>query len=153
MCLLFAKSGIELLLLTLGGDNQFWRWQSWMLLFGLGAFALLQLWYLHKSLILADPTLVCPLSFCLYNVSCIFNSLVYYNQFSALSTGHLLLVLLGTTVLLGGVWSVSVKAGDRQGIDIGTFHEGEEAAEMSIIDEEAETRPPLVRPSHSLPTR
>jgi hypothetical protein len=30
------------------------------LLVGLGIFALLQLWYLHKALILADPTLVCP---------------------------------------------------------------------------------------------
>ena len=34
--------------------NQFW--QSWMLLFALGVFALLQLWYLHKGLVLADPT-------------------------------------------------------------------------------------------------
>ena len=60
MCLLFAKSGVELLLLTIGGDNQFWRWQAWLLILGLGAFALLQLWYLHKALILEDPTLVCP---------------------------------------------------------------------------------------------
>jgi magnesium transporter len=60
MCLLFAKSGVELLVLTLRGQNQFWRWQAWMLVLGLVAFALLQLWYLHKALILADPTLVCP---------------------------------------------------------------------------------------------
>lgn len=60
MCLLFAKSGVELLLLTLKGMNQFWRWQAWMLVLGLIVFALLQLWYLHKALILADPTLVCP---------------------------------------------------------------------------------------------
>lgn len=60
MCLLFAKSGVELLLLTLRGQNQFWRWQAWVLVLGLCVFALLQLWYLHKALILADPTLVCP---------------------------------------------------------------------------------------------
>lgn len=60
MCLLFAKSGVELLLLTVQGDNQFWRWESWVLVLGLVVFALLQLWYLHKGLILADPTLVCP---------------------------------------------------------------------------------------------
>ncbi|KAF7969038.1 hypothetical protein HWV62_28429 [Athelia sp. TMB] len=60
MCLLFAKSGVELLLLTIKGHNQFWRWESWMLLLALVVFALLQLWYLHKALILADPTLVCP---------------------------------------------------------------------------------------------
>jgi hypothetical protein len=154
MCLLFAKSGIELLLLTINGQNQFWRWESWMLLLGLGAFALLQLWYLHKSLILADPTLVCPLAFCFYNVSCILNSLVYYNQFALLPTTHLLLVLLGTIVLLGGVWSVSIKTGDRPGIDFGTYHEGEETAEMALIDGvDEEEHPPLVRASHSLPPR
>jgi drug/metabolite transporter (DMT)-like permease len=60
MCLLFAKSGVELLLLTFQGKNQFWRWEAWLLLLALVVFALLQLWYLHKALILADPTLVCP---------------------------------------------------------------------------------------------
>jgi len=60
MCLLFAKSGVELLLLTVRGMNQFLRWEPWMLVVGLIVFALLQLWYLHKALVLADPTLVCP---------------------------------------------------------------------------------------------
>jgi magnesium transporter len=60
MCLIFAKSGVELLMLTIGGHNQFGRWETWVLLIGLGVFALLQLWYLHKSLVLANPTLVCP---------------------------------------------------------------------------------------------
>lgn len=60
MCLLFAKSGVELLMLTIAGDNQFWRWQAWILLLSLGICALLQLWYMHKSLVLADPTVVCP---------------------------------------------------------------------------------------------
>jgi len=60
LCLVFAKSGVELLLLTWRGHNQFWRWQTWALVLGLGALALLQLWYMHKALTLADPTLVCP---------------------------------------------------------------------------------------------
>ncbi len=60
MCLVFAKSGVELLLVSINGNNQFWQWQAWMLIFGLVAFALLQLWYLHKALKLADPTIVCP---------------------------------------------------------------------------------------------
>jgi magnesium transporter len=63
MCLLLAKSGVELLVLTLAGKNQFWRWQSWVLVLGLGVCALLQLWYMHKSLVLADPTLVCPCAY------------------------------------------------------------------------------------------
>ena len=67
MCLLFAKSGVELLLLTLRGQNQFWRWQAWVLVLSLVVFALLQLLYLHKALILADPTLVCPCEWQFYH--------------------------------------------------------------------------------------
>ncbi|KAG6898102.1 hypothetical protein C0992_005429 [Termitomyces sp. T32_za158] len=102
MCLLFAKSGVELLLLTLQGQNQFWRWQSWILVLGLVVFALLQLWYLHKALILADPTL-----------------------FSLISSLHLGLVALGTTILLGGVWIVSVQSGVKEQ-DIETWSESDE---------------------------
>ncbi|KAF8321315.1 hypothetical protein DL93DRAFT_2093944 [Clavulina sp. PMI_390] len=60
MCLIFAKSAVELLLVTAQGKNQFWRFESWLLLISLGVFALAQLWYLQKSLTLGDPTLVCP---------------------------------------------------------------------------------------------
>ncbi|THH21551.1 hypothetical protein EW146_g15 [Bondarzewia mesenterica] len=133
MCLLFAKSGVELLLLTIGGDNQFWRWQAWMLLLGLVAFALLQLWYLHKALILADPTIVCPLAFCFYNLSSIVNGLVYFDQISLLPTSHLLLVITGIVILLGGVWVVSFHAGP--GVDVGTWNEDEEEQDETVVVE------------------
>ncbi|KAG6900134.1 hypothetical protein C0993_002479 [Termitomyces sp. T159_Od127] len=136
MCLLFAKSGVELLLLTLRGQNQFWRWQAWVLIIGLVVFALLQLWYLHKALILADPTLVCPSAFCFYNVSSIVNGLVYFNQFSLISSLHLCLVALGTTILLGGVWIVSVQSGVKEQ-DIKTWSESDESDvdETSTVNE------------------
>ncbi|KAH9849743.1 hypothetical protein C2E23DRAFT_861719 [Lenzites betulinus] len=138
MCLLFAKSGVELLLLTIGGNNQFWRWQAWVLVVGLIIFALLQLWYMHKSLVLADPTLVCPLAFCFYNLSSIVNGLVYFDQFSALSTLHILLVLLGIAVLLSGVWIISFPPGGGRGVDIGTWNEGESATEMALTGEDSD---------------
>jgi hypothetical protein len=93
MCLLFAKSGVELLLLTIRGMNQFWRWESWVLALGLAIFALLQLWYLHKALILADPTLVCPCGCHGFLVNAFINAgfsgilflqLVFYHQRSSL---------------------------------------------------------------------
>ncbi|KAI0756973.1 hypothetical protein C8Q80DRAFT_1131425 [Daedaleopsis nitida] len=138
MCLLFAKSGVELLLLTLGGKNQFWRWQAWVLVLSLVIFALLQLWYMHKSLVLADPTLVCPLAFCFYNLSSIVNGLVYFDQFSLLSTTHLLLVLLGIAVLLAGVWVVSFPPEGGRGVDIGTWTEGEPPTELTSAGEESD---------------
>ena len=112
-CLLLAKSGVELLMLTFSGHNQFGRWQSWILIGVLLAAALLQLWYLNKALKLADPTLVCPLAFCFYNTSSIALGLVYFDQIGALAWYDLVLVALGTSVLLGGVWTVSLHGNDE----------------------------------------
>ncbi|EJD47744.1 hypothetical protein AURDEDRAFT_183890 [Auricularia subglabra TFB-10046 SS5] len=131
MCIIFAKAGVELLLLTIGGKNQFWRWESWVLVVGLVVVALLQLWYLHKSLILADPTLVCPLAFCFYNISSIVNGLIYFDQFSLLSPAHLALVIVGMVVLLSGVGALSAR---EHGIELGTWREGGEALDASIVD-------------------
>ncbi|KAJ7071035.1 hypothetical protein C8F01DRAFT_1315218 [Mycena amicta] len=158
MCLLFAKSGVELLLLTIGGDNQFWRWEAWLLLLGLVAFALLQLWYLHKALIFADPTLVCPSAFCFYNLSSIVNGLVYFNQFSLIPPLHLGLVTLGIFVLLGGVWVVSIQSGGPPSDSDGWSDEDDSSASdaqsvvvrVELADEEGEIeRPPLSRTSRS----
>ncbi|KAF8640532.1 hypothetical protein AX17_000194 [Amanita inopinata Kibby_2008] len=131
MCLLFAKSGVELLVLTIRGNNQFWRWQAWVLVLGLVMFALLQLWYLHKALVLAGPTLVCPSAFCFYNLSSIVNGLVYFDQFSLIPRPHLFLVILGIIVLLGGVWIVSIQSeGGQEDVwadDNGRLESDEEA--------------------------
>ncbi|TCD71539.1 hypothetical protein EIP91_008920 [Steccherinum ochraceum] len=134
MCLLFAKSGVELLVLTIAGDNQFWRWQAWVLVVGLVICALLQLWYMHKGLVLANPTLICPLAFCFYNLSSIINGLVYFDQFSLLSTVHLCLVLVGMVILLAGVWIVSLPPSGGYGVDITRWDEQHAAARG---DEEA----------------
>ncbi|PWN46785.1 hypothetical protein IE53DRAFT_372024, partial [Violaceomyces palustris] len=112
-CLLLAKSGVELLMLTFAGSNQFKRWQSWMLVVIMLAAALLQLWYLNKALKLADPTLVCPLAFCFYNTSSIALGLVYFNQLGSLAWYDIILVVLGTAVLLTGVWVVSLHGEDE----------------------------------------
>ncbi|KAI0001613.1 hypothetical protein BJV77DRAFT_968851 [Russula vinacea] len=130
MCLIFAKSGVELLLISIHGNNQFWKWQAWMLVLGLVGFALIQLWYLHKALKLADPTIVCPLAFCFYNLSSIVNGLVYFDQVSLLPTSHLLLVTVGIIVLLGGVWAVSLQA-----VIVDTWSGGEDADEEGAVDE------------------
>ncbi|KAF7327922.1 hypothetical protein MKEN_00372200 [Mycena kentingensis (nom. inval.)] len=151
MCLLFAKSGVELLLLTIGGDNQFWRWEAWVLLLGLVAFALMQLWYLHKALIFADPTIVCPSAFCFYNVSSIVNGLVYFNQFSLIPPLHLGLVSLGIAVLLGGVWVVSIQTTPEDSwSDEDSAGSESETQSVTRVDEEREIeRPVLSRSSRS----
>ncbi|KAH9982901.1 hypothetical protein BGW80DRAFT_1471555 [Lactifluus volemus] len=134
MSLIFAKSGVELLLISIKGDNQFWKWQAWMLVLGLVGFALLQLWYLHKALKHADPTIVCPLAFCFYNLSSIVNGLVYYDQVSLLPASHILLVTVGIFILLGGVWAVSFQA-----VNVGTWTGGDDVdvdVDVDDIDDE-----------------
>ncbi|GJE86128.1 magnesium transporter NIPA-like protein [Phanerochaete sordida] len=141
MCLLLAKSGVELLVLTIAGKNQFLRWQTWALVLGLGICALLQLWYMHKSLVLADPTLVCPLAFCFYNLSSIVNGLIYFDQFSVLSTAHLLLVMLGIVILLAGVWIVSFPPGGSHRIDLSHWDESESEDDEEFVRYEDEPLP------------
>lgn len=110
VCLLLAKSGVELLVLTFAGhSNQFNRVGSWALLAVMILAALAQLWYLNKALRMADPTLVCPLAFCFYNTSSIALGLVYFDQVSSISPASLTLVIVGIVVLLAGVFIVSMK--------------------------------------------
>ncbi|SPO35870.1 uncharacterized protein PSFLO_01341 [Pseudozyma flocculosa] len=124
-CLLLAKSGVELLMLSFSGHNQFVRWQSWMLIAVLLGAALLQLWYLNKALKLVDPTLVCPLAFCFYNTSSIALGLVYFDQLGALAWYDILAVVVGISVLLAGVWIVSL-----HGSSEGDGHDTEETVSL-----------------------
>lgn len=61
------------------------------------------MYYLNKGLRLCDTVLLVPLSFCAYNVSCLFNGLVYYDQWGRLFWWQILLVLFGISQVLVGV--------------------------------------------------
>ncbi|KAL4070941.1 hypothetical protein J3A83DRAFT_3314674 [Scleroderma citrinum] len=142
LCLIFAKSGVELLLLTLGGSNQFYRWEAWMLVGGLIVFALGQLWYLNKGLRLADPAFVCPSAFCFYNFSSILNGLVYFDQIRELPGLNIGLVIVGMVILLGGVWSISAEAGVEQVWSDEAEEDSGVEEVASSVDSEA-VQPPL----------
>jgi len=68
-------------------------------------------------------------AFCFYNLSSIVNGLVYYDQVALLPTSHLLLVISGIAILLGGVWVVSFQAGP--GVDVGTWDDPGDAEEVA----------------------
>ncbi|KAF2791420.1 hypothetical protein K505DRAFT_326874 [Melanomma pulvis-pyrius CBS 109.77] len=106
--LLIAKSAVELLVRTIvDRHNEFNRWQSWMILLGLVAFALTQLYYMHCGLKLCSTSVLYPLVFCVYNIIAIIDGLIYFHQSSRLSNLHAGLITLGTLILLGGVVSLS----------------------------------------------
>lgn len=91
--LLVAKTAVELLVRTVVDRvNQFNRWQSWMVLLGLIALALSQLYYLHRGLELCSTSILYPFVFCVYNVVAILDGLIYFKQTSRLSFLHALLV-------------------------------------------------------------
>jgi len=60
-------------------------------------------------------------AFCFYNLSSIFNGLVYFDQFSVLSNKQLVLVLVGIVILLAGVGIVSFPPTGGYSIDIGAW--------------------------------
>ncbi|BGP52957.1 hypothetical protein JCM8202_004039 [Rhodotorula sphaerocarpa] len=121
LCLLFTKTGMDLVIQTLvNRNNQFGHLEAWALLIVLLVCELAQLSYLNRALRLVGPTLVCPTAFCFYNATSILSGLIYYRQLDALKPLQGALVALGSAVLLGGVWIVSVKpaqAPDVQGED------------------------------------
>ncbi|KAL2056430.1 hypothetical protein ABVK25_003453 [Lepraria finkii] len=106
--LLVAKSAVELLVRTIvDRHNEFNRWQSWMILLGLLALALTQLYYLHRGLKLCSTSILYPFVFCVYNINAILDGLIYFDQSSRLSLLHALLIALGTLILLLGVLALS----------------------------------------------
>ena len=106
--LLIAKSAVELLVRTIiDRHNQFNRWESWMILFGLVTFALTQLYYMHRGLKLCSTSVLYPLIFCVYNVIAIIDGLIYFHQSARLSNLHAGLLALGTAILLAGVVCLS----------------------------------------------
>ena len=93
--LLVAKSAVELLVRTIiDKDNQFNRWQSWIILLGLLALALSQLYYLHRGLKLCSTSILYPFVFCVYNIIAILDGLIYFDQTDRLTSLHAALVSL-----------------------------------------------------------
>ncbi|KAI7869791.1 hypothetical protein BDF14DRAFT_1741711 [Spinellus fusiger] len=106
--MLFAKSGMELLILSVFyGDNQFIYPMTWLIVLVLVFTAIVQLYYLNKGVQLCDTIILVPLNFCAFNVSCLFNSLVYYNQWDRLFWWQVVAVLVGIVILICGVVAIS----------------------------------------------
>ena len=60
---------------------------------------------------MCDTVILIPLSFCAFNVSCLFNGLVYYNQWDRLRWWQLLCVMLGVVITICGVICLSWRRG------------------------------------------
>lgn len=59
---------------------------------------------------MCDTVIMIPLSSCTFNVSCLFNGLVYYDQWDRLRWWQLLFVMLGVAITICGVLLISWKS-------------------------------------------
>ncbi|MCJ1436632.1 hypothetical protein MMC27_006012 [Xylographa pallens] len=165
--LLVAKSAVELLVRTIvDRKNQFNRWQSWVILLGLGTLALTQLYYLHRGLKLCSTSILYPFVFCVYNIIAILDGLIYFHQTSRLSLLSSLLIALGTVILLAGVLALSWRLNSDHASQISVpqtpltpgmgFHadsnQEEEGASIPAPDEESQLLPSRLR-SQSQPAK
>ncbi|CAD6586004.1 MAG: hypothetical protein ASARMPREDX12_002173 [Alectoria sarmentosa] len=137
--LLVAKSAVELLVRTIvDRHNEFNRWQSWMILLGLLALALTQLYYLHRGLRLCSTSILYPFVFCVYNIIAILDGLIYFDQSSRLSVFHALLIALGTVILLVGVLALSWRLNNdptiRSSVSQNTLTPG-----MGFVDDDSDS--------------
>lgn len=57
MSLVISKSAVELVILTSQGDNQFWRWEAWVLVIGLFVSFILQVSNLLQTTLVLPKTL------------------------------------------------------------------------------------------------
>ncbi|KAF1809154.1 hypothetical protein P152DRAFT_423441 [Eremomyces bilateralis CBS 781.70] len=115
--LLIAKSAVELFVRSISDrNNQFNRWQSWIILLGLLGFALLQLYCLHLGLRIVSTSVLYPFVFCIYNIVSILNGLIYFHQASRLPSLDAGLIALGTAILLSGVLALSWRLEDEHGL-------------------------------------
>lgn len=118
--LLVAKSAVELLVRTIvDRHNQFNRWQSWIILLGLVALALTQLYFLHRGLKLTSTSVLYPFVFCIYNIIAILDGLIYFRQASRLPVRDAILIAVGTVILLGGVAALSWRLEDKDPVAAG----------------------------------
>ncbi|KAI8390833.1 uncharacterized protein BYT42DRAFT_591670 [Radiomyces spectabilis] len=110
--MLFAKSGFELFILTIVFNmDQLHYPLTWVLVSMVIVTAILQLYYLNKGLRLCDTVILVPLSSCAFNVSCLFNGLVYYDQWSRLRWEQIIMVTLGVSLIICGVLILSWRGG------------------------------------------
>lgn len=106
--LLFAKSGVELLLRAITSDlGDLQRWQSWAIVASFLTLAVTQLMFLNKGLRLCSTSILYPLVFCVYNIITIVNGLVYFQQLERLSSVQIVLVVLGALLVFAGVVALS----------------------------------------------
>lgn len=107
--LLMAKSAVEILVRAFvdGKTQDLHHYQSWLIVLAFLGFAVSQLFFMNRGLRLCSTAVLYPLVFCVFNVTSILNSLIYFQQTADMSVLQALMVALGTIFILLGVLLLS----------------------------------------------
>lgn len=107
--LLMAKSAVEILVRCFvdGKTSDLYHYQSYLIVFAFLFFAISQLFFMNRGLRLCSTAVLYPLVFCVYNVTSILNSLIYFQQTQNMSLAQAIMVALGTLCILLGVLGLS----------------------------------------------
>ncbi|KAI7907089.1 uncharacterized protein BX663DRAFT_548171 [Cokeromyces recurvatus] len=135
--MLFAKSGIELIIITIHGENQLQYSLTWFLLVMMILTGAMQLYYLNKGLKLCDNMILIPVSFCSFNLSCLLNGLVYYGQWSLFGWYQLLNVILSVCFTILGVILLSLQQ-KKKDTKVGMTTTNKNAENHLLIDDHYE---------------
>lgn len=150
--LLIAKSAVELLVRSIVyGSNQFNRWQSWAIVFGLISLASVQLYFMHCGLKLCSTSVLYPFVFCVYNVIAILDGLIYFRQTSKLPASHALFITLGTAILLGGVLCLSWRLDEHENTMASTTTTSTTAVAPTVLRARDEECPRTPEPDERQP--
>ncbi|KAJ1914208.1 hypothetical protein H4219_004891 [Mycoemilia scoparia] len=105
--LIFAKSGVELLVITIEGQNQFTKPIAWFIVIALIGTGIIHVYYFNRGLRLCNTVILVPIVFSCNLVTAFFNGLVYFNQFNQLGAPRVVAISIGLLILLFGVFLLS----------------------------------------------
>ncbi|CDK25018.1 unnamed protein product [Kuraishia capsulata CBS 1993] len=116
--LLLAKSVIEILVnaFNAGSVHAMLKilnhLESWFIIGGFLTLCLTQLWFLNKGLKRVSTSILYPLVFCIYNIVNICNGMIFYKQWGSVTYVQLFNIIIGTILVLGGVFALSWRLDD-----------------------------------------
>jgi len=107
--LLLAKTTVEIILNAISkrNYNNLQNFKSWIIISSFFTLAITQLIFLNKGLKNISTSILYPLVFCIYNITNIINGLIFYNQLKILTKIQSFMIILGTLLVLLGVFSLS----------------------------------------------
>lgn len=121
--LLMAKSAVLLLVNAVHkGFKDILRIQFLLIVALFALFAILQLYFVNNGLKYSSTSILYPLVFCVFNLVSMVNALLYYGQIDTLKGYKVFAVVLGTAMLLAGVFCLSGR------LDTGPFRPEERVA-------------------------